>query len=344
MSLPDELHVLIPFWGLAGGVIKILDYAAHGADLGIAVTLWAPPVPNGGEPILTLPVARRLLDDPGVVVESLNALDLPPDPSRVVLFTEPTHHDLIEAAISESLGENLFHLVQGTRHANPSWQDGLNYRLLHRPMHRIAVTPQVFDAITPVANDRYPVTTILEGHNAAWFSGRPQVSNAAPTRRHPQRVLYTTWKSDIGDRVATMLAKDPRFAFIAIRREIGWQSLRNRYHGADIFLCAPGPEEGFYLPGLEAMAAGAVVVSAAVGGNRAYLRPAENAVLADYDDSLSHVDALIRIAEDPALRSLLIAGGYRTVDDHTLARECTEFAELLKSRAYDTNSSDLETP
>ena len=353
-SLPRELHVLVPFWGLAGGVIKILDYAAHGADLGINVTLWAPPLPHASEPIFELPVAQRLLDDVNVTHRPLDELDLPQQGSCVVLFTEPTHHDLIEAVLREPLGEDLFHLIQGTRHANPTWQDGRNYRLLHRPMQRIAVTPQVFDAIAPIANQRYPITTILEGHDVTWFGGRPQAPAGATPRTSPLRVLYTTWKSDIGDRVADLLREDSRFAFVAIRQEVGWPALRKRYHGADIFLCAPGPEEGFYLPGLEAMAAGAAVVSAEVGGNRAYLRPGENAVLAEFDNAASHVDALTRLADDVSLQARLVKAGYGTIDAHTLARERSEFASVLRSRkqstgsaltvAYDTNTADLEAP
>lgn len=333
-NLPNQLHVLVPFWGLAGGVIKVLDYAAHGVDLGIDVTLWAPPIPDESAAIHQLPVARRLIDDTAVELRALVDLSLPEGQGRsAVLFTEPTHHRLIEEATETPLGASLIHLVQGTRHANPEWQNGMNYRLLHRPMTRIAVTPQVFDAIAPLVNRRFPLHTILEGHATDYFGGRPQPHQAADSARSPTplRVLYTTWKSDLGDRVAAHLSTDRRFAFTALRTETTWPALRNRYHAADVLLCTPGPEEGFYLPGIEAMAAGVVVVSAEVGGNASYLVSETNAVVVEYDDTVAHADALIGLAQDSHLRATLRDAGRQTVGQHTLNRERGQFKAVLES-------------
>ncbi len=335
-SLPTHLHVLIPFWGLAGGVIKILDYAAHGRDLGIGVTLWAPKIPDSTAPIHQLPAARRLLDDSEILVRSLSNLNLRTvSDDHVVLFTEPTHHRLIEDAIDQPLGARLCHLIQGTRHGNPEWQNGENYRLLHRPMSRIAVTPQVVDAISPHVNSRYGLATILEGHAVEYFSGRPHPSlTVGAAAEHPPqrlRVLYTTWKSDLGDRVAAALAGDDVFAWIPVRTEMTWPALRNRYHGSDVLLCTPGPEEGFYLPGLEAMAARVAVISSIVGGNASYLVPDVNALVASYDDVDEHVAALKRLASDPFLRNNLVQAGNETIQRHTLRRERDEFMAVLGS-------------
>ena len=342
---PTHLNVLVPFWGLAGGVIKILDYAAHGVDLGLTVTLWAPPLPDEDHVIHQLPVARRMIDESAVVIKPLSELDLrsADDGSEVdgalghvTLFTEPTHHQLIERAITAPLGSRLCHLIQGTRHANPLWQDGMNYRLLHRPMTRIAVTPQVYDAISPLVNQRFATTTILEGHAADYFAGRPNpgaISGSASTSARPLRVLYMTWKSDLGDRVASLLKDDPRVTFIAIRSETAWPALRNRYHGADVLVCSPGPEEGFYLPGLEAMAADVAVVSSVVGGNATYLRNDANALVVPYDDAAAHAAALLRLAEQPDMRSELIRQGRETVGDFTLDRERSEFKAVLDTLA-----------
>ena len=330
-GLPERLHVLVPFWGLAGGVIKILDYAAHGLDLGVDVTLWAPPVPTPEHGIHELPVARRLLSTPAVQVRDLDHLDLRTSvEGAVTLFTEPTHHALIEQAIDKPLGASLIHLVQGTRHANALWMDGMNYRLLHRPMTRIAVTPQVFDAISPIVNDRYDLITIIEGHDAEFFGSRPSAVRAPDSTTTPLRVLYATWKSPLGDMVAAQLRGDPRFAFTALRNETTWPALRNRYHAADVFLCAPGPQEGLYLPGLEAMAAEVAVVSALVGGNEVYLEREKNCLVAPFNDAHAHRDALVRLADDPALRERLVAAGRITIGGHTLSRERTEFKAVLE--------------
>jgi len=142
-------------------------------------------------------------------------------------------------------------------------------------------------------------------------------------------VGYTTWKSTIGDDVSDALAADDRFVFTAMRTPATWTELRDLYHQSDVWLCAPGPEEGFYLPGLEAMAANLVVVSALVGGNRAYLRDGENCLATEFEDVPSHVDALDRVASDTSLCSTLLDGGHRTTSRFTLERERGEFADFI---------------
>lgn len=326
--LPPRVDVLVPFWGLAGGVIKVLDYADHATQLGIDVFLWAPPVPDSSDLAMTLPVVERLLNSNRVTIRPIEELALTPE--SMVLFTEVGHHTLIERATREPLGANLIHLVQGTRHANPLWNDGLNYRLLHRPMTRIAVTDVVAEALAPIVNTEHRTVTIREGHDWPYFTGRPAPRDVAVTR--PIRLLYTTWKSDLGERIAERITNsnaDQAIACIGVTTELGWPTLRNRYHGADVFVCTPGPEEGFYLPGLEAMAAGVAVVTALVGGNADYVRADQNALVVPYDDVDAHVDAIERLANDPALIARLVDAGSQTVLDHTLGNEREAFADLL---------------
>jgi hypothetical protein len=338
----DELHVLVPFWGLAGGVIKVLDYANHAVVAGArAVHLWAPPLPHSDSPVRTLPALRALIDSPVVSIEPLDQLSVTSGHRCLVLFTEPTHYPLIERAIQSPLGARLVHLVQGTRHANPAWNDGYNYRLLHRPMSRIMVTEQVADATRPHTNTRYPTTTILEGHDCEFFaSGAPSRSEVG----HPLRVLYTTWKSDLGDRVSDALRNDDSITFRAIRSEIGWPELREEYHRSDVLLCTPGPQEGFYLPGLEAMAAGCAVVSALVGGNEAYMVEGHNILGAEYDDVEDHGLALQMLAGDVALRTSLIDAGRTTASSHSLEREQRSFSDFLLELAEHNDPAELVSP
>ena len=329
--MPAKLHVLVPFWGMAGGVIKILDYAHHAALGGVrTVHLWAPTLPGIDDAVWSLPVFNALNEGANVNVRPLDQLTLRDEAEPLVLFTEPTHHPLIERAATHSLGPRLIHLIQGTRHANPAWSNGRNYRLLHRPMTRIAVTEQVADALAPHVNTRFTTQTILEGHDGAYFAAG---ARQRASSRSVFRVLYTTWKSDLGDRVATALADDPLFTFEAIRQECGWPELRRHYHRADMFVCTPGPEEGFYLPGIEAMAAGCAVVSSFVGGNESYLDDGHNVVRAPYGDVHAHVEALRSLAQDANLRGALVDGGHETVAAHLLEREREEFLNLLSTLA-----------
>lgn len=335
--LPLELHVLVPFWGMAGGVIKVLDYARHAVNAGVHVSIWAPPFDGAANPVASLPVVSALRAAPTVRFEPLEQLAFRDASVPWVLFTEPGHMRLIEQAAEVPLGARLIQLVQGTRHANPDWNDGLNYRLLHRPMTRIAVTSQVAAAIQPHVNRRFETHTIVEGHDCDYFAaGAPERTPGTPLR-----VLYATWKSDLGDRVATELASDDSIVFDAIRTDIGWPALRSRYHEADVFLCTPGPEEGFYLPGLEAMAAGCAVVSAFVGGNEAYLDEGQNVLRAGYDDVESHARALRHLSKDNDAHQLLVRRGRITTTQHLLQREGAEFAAVLEGLTQTTGTQQV---
>lgn len=321
------IDVLVPFWGLAGGVIKVLDYADHARVLGLPVRLWAPAVPNNDDLIWSLPVAQRLLNAPGVTVGLIEEMNL--DGVDTILFTDPSHHELIERATSAELGDRVIHLVQGTRHANPQWQGGRNYRLLHRPMTRVSVSHQVTEVLAPLVNTSHRLHTIVEGHDVEYFSPRPTGTRPESA---PLRVFYTTWKSDLGDRVRKQLSHTDEastIAWIKADGPLGWPALRNRYHGADVFLAAPGPEEGFYLPGLEAMAAGVAVVTALVGGNAAYVHHGDNALVAEYDDPTAHAEALLTLKRDPGLVRALVENGRATTKLHHLDRERSEFADVL---------------
>ena len=125
-------------------------------------------------------------------------------------------------------------------------------------------------------------------------------------------------------------AGSPGFEFRAIRDPVGWAELRELYHWADVFLATPLVEEGFYMPGLEAMAAGAVVISSDAGGNRAYCNFGENCIEVGLDDAPGYVSALegLRTAGAGEVERLR-RNGYETLGRHTLEHERKRFGEFM---------------
>jgi glycosyltransferase involved in cell wall biosynthesis len=65
------------------------------------------------------------------------------------------------------------------------------------------------------------------------------------------------------------------------------------------------------------MAHGVPVVATGRGGSAEYLRDGSNALLHAPNDAAALADALRRLAEDPALRERLRAGGAETAPRHT---------------------------
>lgn len=318
-------YALTPSYRPVGGVIKVLDYAIHALELGHRIVVACPKPFDAEVPLFEVPGMDVLLDNPDVRFKE--DLRIAPQPDDLVFFSWPTHgRDVANRLPSGFPMARVIHIVQNVRHANPTFAEGFAVRLLSRPISRIVINDQVREAIDPFLDGRLPTVVIPLGHRTGFFH-----QDRGPGFGTPIRVGYTTWKSEIGHEVRDALHDDPRFAFDAIETEVGWNELRELYRWCDVFLAAPNVEEGFYLPGLEAMAAGAVVVTPDVGGNMAYCRFDENCLGVGFEDVDDYVAALQRLAAEPLERiNDLRARGRVQVERHALDQERAAFRDLLE--------------
>jgi hypothetical protein len=219
----------------------------------------------------------------------------------------------------------MIHLIQGVRHGNPAWLDGYPTRLLSRPMSRILVSHQVNEACAPWLNRTSPTRTIVEGHHHEFFTNEQRSEWTSPLR-----VGYMTWKSEVGLDVERQLQNDPRFDFQSIREPADWFQIRDLYHWSDVLLGCPGPEEGFYLVGLEALAAGAILIMPDAFGNRAYARWGENCLQVEYNNTASYVDALRSLTSwSPGQVQQMRDSGFATLQNHRLDVEREAFGMFL---------------
>jgi hypothetical protein len=318
-----RLNVVLPSLRPAGGIVKCFDYVSHARSLGLEVSVYCDQPPEQ---------ATELRNGPDRFAEILETVPfrprarLPSGPDELYFFSLPSDFRLIEPLLRRGIPtRNIIHIIQGTRHAEAAFQDGYALRLLTRPMSRIMINQRVLDAVGRFLNARSYSRVIPLAHDGSYFHGRREGPGA------PLRVGYMTWKSDLGDRLARRLAGDARFAFHALRGPATWPELRRFYHGLDVLLCAPGPQEGFYLPGLEAMAAGCVVVIPDVGGNMAYCRFDENCLGYAWDDPASAAAALARVAAmGEAERERLLARADETWRAHDLDDERRLFGTFLE--------------
>ncbi len=324
MNSNNTANVLLPFWGLGGGVLKLIDHAEHLLESFDNLRLWGPPIPSDDDLVFTVPAVQRVLDNARVRVDPIERFD--PEPTDWVLFTEPGHHRLADRPRSPAAASRLIQLVQGVVHADPTWNGGLHRRVLTRPASRIWISPAVEAACAPIANQRCPATMILQGHDVDFFAGARD--RAGSTR---MRVGHAPWKSDLGDRVAERLRDDTRVEFVAAGSPIGWPALRDFYQSIDVFLATPLAAEGFHLPGLEALAAGCALVAPEVGGNSCYLRHESNALVVGHESVDDAVAAVERLAANPDLRRRLASTGKADVAAHRLERERVESAAFIAS-------------
>jgi len=317
--------VVIPSFRPVGGVVKMLDYAGHALDLGRRVAVCCPEPRRPGLPVFAAGHLARLA--PGGEVRHIEGFSFGVEASDLVLFTWPEDYGEIAARLGPGTSPGrIVHLVQNVRHANPAWLGGRATRLLTYSLSRIMVSRQTLDACLPYLNPRSLTRVIPLGHAWEYFHKRRR--GGLP---RPIKVGYTTWKSEVGARVEASLAGDRRFRFRSIREAASWDALRRLYHWADVVLGTPGREEGFYLVGLEALAAGALLVTADAVGNRAYSRFGENCLEVPLDSVEGYRAALARLAEMSknevtAMRS----AGYAVLANHTLAEERRRFGDYLE--------------
>jgi len=324
----SRIFFLVPGLRPTGGVVKVFDYAGHALDLGFEPVICAGKHFRPDLPLFRIPRFSRLTPAEGT--RWVRAFDYTMAPGDLALFSWPAHHEIAAGRLPAGTPpERIIHLVQNTRHGNPEWLDGLAVRLLARPMARIMITGEVLEACRPYLSPAGPTRVIPEGHGWEYFS-KERVGGLP----RPIKVGYTTWKSSAGIAAEEALAGDTRFVFRSIRATAAWPELRDLYHWCDVFLGFPNPQEGFYLVGLEAMAAGALFVCPDVEGNRAYCRWEENCLQVGWDDVPSYLAALERLAgmsetEAAAQR----AAGYAVLPRHSLAEERRLFGEFLEELA-----------
>ena len=322
----ERIYFLVPRFNPVGGILRDLCFAAHARDLGYEVVVGCEhEAYDPNLPIFGIPHVRDLSPENGVAF--VDASEVSVGPRELAFFSGVGLYRLIERRLSQwTQDEQVIQAVRGPRPAEPTFAGGYGRKLLGRPLARMVTNEYNLEAIRPHLHPDSFTEIIPLGHDTTYFEKRRESGLGEPVK-----VAYTTWKSEVGDEAASLLGDDPAFEFRAIRGTAGWEELRELYHWADVFLCTPLYAEGFYLPGLEAMAAGAIVVTPDAYGNRAYCRFGENCVLVEHSDPQSYADALRGIASGaPESVDAMRQCGYETAARHTWEAEERRFAAFLE--------------
>src|ERR687890_2331443 len=323
MNDERRMYFMTPTFRPVGGVVKVLDYVNHARSLGYTPVIACPEQYKPGLPVFQIERFSDISPENGIRFTDLEKVSVAPH--ELAFLSWPTHYEILEPRLSRwTRHEQVIYIVQNVRWANPAWINGYAVRLLTRPMARIMTNDVVLEAVRPYLNPTSLTEVIDLGNDSAFFAKRR--SGGLGDRI---KVGYTTRKTGGGAGVASMLSGSPHFEFRAIRNPVGWAELRELYHWSDVFLGTPLVEEGFYMPGLEAMAAGAIVVCSDAGGNRAYCSFGENCIEVGLDDAGDYVGALegLRAAGAGEVERLR-RNGYETVGRHTLEREREDFGDF----------------
>lgn len=209
----------------------------------------------------------------------------------------------------------VINLVQGVRHADPE----LPLRaFLSRRAIRICVSDAVADAILATGEVNGPVRVIAAALDL------PRMP--APTSTRHGVFIDALKQPALGAALQAALQAQGREVVLSTMRLPRGIYLQ-RLADAAIAVLLPHEQEGFYLPGLEAMALGCATIVPDCLGNRAYLRLDGNA-LAPALRLEELVQAVARL-DDPSLARGLAATGRQAALQFGLAQERRAFHGVL---------------
>ena len=215
----------------------------------------------------------------------------------------------------------VINLIQHVRHACEDDTLGRHMLLRHSAI-RICVSKEVERAILGSGRVRGPVFTIPDAIDVAEVR---RLAGSAP--RDLDVLVAANKQPELGAAIARRLQAGGHEVELADTR-IPRAELIGMMGRARVTVMAPNPKEGFYLPAVEAMAAGTAVVCPDCIGNRSYCLDGENSLRPAYDED-AIVAAAERVLGDAALRARLTEAAGPTADAHDLAVERRAFLEIL---------------
>ena len=233
-------------------------------------------------------------------------------------FVAGMRWDWMDQALGGEPAEPVLNLVQHVRHGDPR---DPRYQYLSRPAIRICVSEEVAASVRNAGVANGPIVTIPNGIPALAMPQAPPVVDTDVTilavKQPATGERLAAALRDQGRRVELVDGYLPRNAFLAQMRR------------ARAVLCLPNPTEGFYLPALEAMTMGAIVVCPDCIGNRSFCIAGVTAIMPPYaePDLVAGVDAALGLSAADATR--LREAGTAIAAQHTLARERASFAGVL---------------
>ena len=214
----------------------------------------------------------------------------------------------------------IINLVQHVRHGDPAHP--LYEFLSHRAV-RICVSAEVAAAISATRRVNGPIHVIPNGIDLAETPAGPRWDE-----RLWDTLIVAVKAPDLGTTLAHGLAAKgyrvrlvdswiPRDAFLAALA------------GSRVAILLPNVTRG-YLPALEAMAAGALVVCPDCVGNRSFSRSGRNCLQPEYTAADIVAKALSLLTLDPAQRDGMLSEASKTAAERDLMTERRAFLGVLQ--------------
>lgn len=283
-----------------GGHLKVADYIAHTRSSG----LFTPQ-------LFMTPASLRVSPFPrDILVRRWN-------PSRAdALFVAGMDWPHLPIGVEDRVP--VINLIQHPRHALP---DDPRAAFLTRRATRICVSKEVSEAIRRTGRTNGPIHTIPAGVNGAPLSSSSVQERSIPVLicglKNPALARGTAQALlDHGVNATVLTAPLPRTDYLRLLTQ------------ARIAITLPDAVEGFYLPALEAMAAGCAVICPDALGNRSFCRHGETCLMPEATP-WALAQAALRLIADQAFARNLSSAGRQEAQRFSLEAERAAFLRLL---------------
>ena len=290
-----------------GGHLKVHDYYDHVA------------ASAGHVPIVTF-TADSVFDatNPWTGEETTH-ID-PPDPD--VLFFAGRDWSRARDEYLRDGDTPVINLIQHLRHTEPSTD---LYGFLDRRAIRICVGPELGEAVVATGRARGPVIVIPDGIDTHGIEARHRSE-----QRSVDLLVVATKRPEWGRRLSERLSVEGRRTEI-LSTLVPRTEFLAAIGRARVAAFLPNETEGFYLPALEAMALGTLVVCPDCIGNRSFCLDGTTALRPEYtEDAL--IDAIERALDLPdTAYATMTRAAMSTARDHDLVRERQRFHDVLVS-------------
>jgi hypothetical protein len=214
----------------------------------------------------------------------------------------------------------VVNLIQHVWHADPDDKLG-RARFLPNKAIRICVSPEVTSAIEGTGRVRGPVFTIPDAVDSEGLAERARMQ-----QRDLDVFVLANKQPALGHAILERLADAGRTHIVDVRSP--HDEVLDLIARARVTVFVPNPKEGFYLPALEGMALGTVVVCPDCIGNRSFCLDRVNCFRPAYD-----ADAIVAAAREALARhdqlGPMIEEAAETARRHDLRDERAAFLEIL---------------
>jgi glycosyltransferase involved in cell wall biosynthesis len=299
------------YHGFRGGHLKVWDYFKHvDAAEGYSAEIYFTP--------------QSVWDDhnPWFVLRDRILPEWRPDQAEIV-FLAGLDWLSIDKAQRHHFSRPVINLVQGLRHSDPS---EARFAFLGHRAVRICVGPEVTAALRATGQVNGPIFTIPNGIDVGVLP--EPMPHAA--RRYDLLIVGLKAPLLAAELASVLEVQYPTMRLLSLTEPVPRNAFLETIRAARTALLLPDLKEGFYLPAVEAMILRTLVLCPDVGGNRAFCRDGETAIVPARYELSALLAAINRVgALGKTAREALITRAAKTAALYSLSRERAAFHDIL---------------